>query len=119
MTFYLDADISPEFTATITGGSYSGFEGGLEPYYPWYSFGIGQTFTFTGEWANGWTSVGTFNGGFGGDGAVPNSFGTLSMTTTTAPAPVPEPGSMALLGSGMVLAVAFLRRRFWNSSLVA
>jgi hypothetical protein len=119
MAFYIDTEDSPAFTATITGGSYSGYNYSNEQYYPYYSAGEGQTFTFTGQWANGWTSEGTFSGGFEQDGAEPNSGGTITMTTTTAPAPVPEPGSMALLGTGMVLAAAFLRRRLWNSSLVA
>jgi hypothetical protein len=119
MNMYIDTDaFGPTFTATITGGSYFGDEGGLEPYYPWYSAENGQTFTFTGQWANGWTSVGTFTGGFQQDGAEPNEGGTLSMTTTTAPTTVPEPGGMTLLGTGMVLVVASLRLRLRNSSLV-
>ncbi len=119
MNMSIDTD-APTFTATITGGSYSGDQGGLEPYYPWYSYGDEQTFTFTSApWGDDWTSTGTFTGGFGGDGALFSGFGTLSMTTTTAPTTVPEPGGITLLGTGMVLVVASLRRRLRNSSPVA
>jgi hypothetical protein len=119
MNMYIDTDaFGPTFTATITGGSYSGDEGGMEPYYPWYSAGDGQTFTFTSApWGDDWTSTGTFTGGFGGDGAIFGGEGTLTMTTTTAPTTVPEPGGITLLGTGMVLLVASLRLRLRNSPL--
>ena len=115
MNMYLDTDENgPLFTATITGGSYSGYNSELP--YPDNESDDEQTFTFTGQWPNGWTSVGTFTGGFGDDQLPgPVGFGTLSMTTTTAPEPVPEPGSLILLGSGMVLLAAFLRPRLRNS----
>jgi hypothetical protein len=118
MNMYIDTDaFGPTFTAKITGGTYSG-DAEFSDYYPYVSSEYGQTFTFTGQWANGWTSTGTFTGGFEQDGAVPNEGGTLTMTTTTAPTTVPEPGSITLLGTGMVLLVASLRLRLKNSSLV-
>jgi hypothetical protein len=117
MSFYLD-DPAPAFTAAITGGSYSGSQACLG-YYPFCSISDSQTFTFTGQWENGWTSVGSFSGSFQQDGAVPNSGGTLTMTTTTAPAPVPEPGTITLLGLGMVLVAACLRLRLRNTSPVS
>jgi PEP-CTERM motif len=117
MNMYLDTDgFGPIFTATITGGSYSGFSNGLPPDFT--ETGDEQTFTFAGQWPNGWTSVGTFTGGYGVDGDVLGGSGILTMTTTTAPTTVPEPGSMTLLGTGMVLVVASLRLRLRNSSLV-
>jgi hypothetical protein len=116
MNFYLDTDaFGPTFTATITGGSYSGYNNEL-PYGDNESDDF-QTFTFTGQWPNGWTSVGTFTGGYGNDGLPgPTGGGVLSMTTTTAPATVPEPGGMTLLGTGMALVAASLRLRLRNSS---
>jgi len=118
VNFYLDTDaFGPTFTATITGGSYSGFNNGLP--YPYNEVDDEQTFAFTGEWANGWTSVGTFTGDYGEDEGFPGGSGTLTMTTTTAPTPVPEPGSMTLLGTGMVLLVASLRLRLRNSSPIS
>jgi hypothetical protein len=117
MDFYIDTDaFGPTFTATITGGSYSGDEGFSDDSPPLVD--NGQTFTFTGQWANGWTSMGTFTGGLSTAVAGPPGFGTLTMTTTTAPTTVPEPGGMTLLGTGMVLAAAFLRLRLRNSSPV-
>jgi hypothetical protein len=117
MNMYIDSDENgPAFTATITGGSYSGFSNGLPPSYT--ETGDEQTFTFTGQWPNGWTSVGTFTGGYGQDGDVLGGLGTLTMTTTTAPTTVPEPGGITLLGTGMFLLVASLRLRLRNSSLV-
>src|SRR5271170_7380565 len=66
MNMYIDTDtFGPTFTATITGGSYSGFNNGLV--YPYDESDDEQTFTFTGQWPNGWTSVGTFTGGYGED----------------------------------------------------
>jgi hypothetical protein len=118
VNFYLDTDaFGPTFTATITGGSYSGFNNGLP--YPYNEVDDEQTFAFTGEWANGWTSVGTFTGDYGEDEGFPGGSGTLTMTTTTAPTAVPEPGSITLLGTGMVLLVASLRLRLRNSSPIS
>jgi hypothetical protein len=102
----------PAFTATITGGSYSGFESC--PEFPPCFFDDSQTFTFTGQWANGWTSVGTFSAAFEQDGVEPGSSATLSMTTT-APSAVPEPGGITLMGTGIILVVASLRLRLRNS----
>jgi hypothetical protein len=116
MDFDIDTDDSPAFTATITGGSYSGFNNGQV--YPYEDIDDAQTFTFTGQWPNGWTSVGTFSGDFGDFEGFPGGSATLTMTTTTAPT-VPEPGSMTLLGTGIVLAAAFLRLRLRNSSPVS
>jgi hypothetical protein len=117
MNMYVDTDaFGPTFTATITGGSYSGFDSGSAPF---VESGDEQTFTFTGQWPNGWTSVGTFTGGYGQDDDILGGSGTLTMTTTTAPTTVPEPGSMTLLGTGMALVVAFLRLRLRNSSPVS
>jgi hypothetical protein len=119
MNFYVDTDgFGPTFTATITGGSYSGDEDFDEDTFPYVSFDNTQTFTFTGQWANGWTSMGTFSGGFSTNDGLPGGNGIISMTTTTAPTTVPEPGGMTLLGTGMVLVVASLRRRLRNSPLV-
>jgi PEP-CTERM motif len=118
MDMFLDTDdsLTPTMTATITGGSYSGFNNGLVDSFT--ETDDEQTFTFTGQWSNGWTSVGTFSGGYGQDGDILGGSGSLTMTTTTAPTTVPEPGSMTLLGTGMVLAAAFLRLRLRNSSPV-
>jgi hypothetical protein len=117
LSMYVDDPAPPAFIATITGGSYSGFNQ-IPCIYPDCYANDGQTINFTGLWANGWTTVGTASVGFDDSTAGNPGFGTLTMTTTTAPAPVPEPGSMALLGSGMVLLAVFLRRRLWNSSPV-
>jgi hypothetical protein len=118
MNMYIDTDaFGPTFTATITGGSYSGDEGFSDDF-PYVSIDNTQTFTFTGQWANGWTSMGTFTGGSSTAVAGPPGYGTLTMTTTTAPTTVPEPGGMTLLGTEMVLVVASLRLRLRNSSLV-
>jgi hypothetical protein len=117
MGFDIDTDVDgPAFTATITGGSYSGHNNGL----PYGNEDIDdeETFTFTGQWPNGWTSVGTFSGGFADFQGASGGSATLTMTTTTAPT-VPEPGSMTLLGTGIVLAAAFLRLRLRNSSPVS
>jgi hypothetical protein len=117
MNMYIDTDaFGPTFTATITGGSYSGGDNGLA--YPFNESDDEQTFTFTGQWPNGWTSVGTFTGSYGADEGPSGGSGTLTMTTTTAPSTVPEPGSITLLGTGMVLLAASLRLRVKDRSLV-
>jgi hypothetical protein len=118
MDMYIDTDaFGPTFTAAITGGSYSGFNNQLV--YPYEDSNDGQTFTFTGQWPNGWTSVGTFTGDFGDDEGSVGGYGTLTMTTTTAPTAVPEPGGMTLVGTGMVLVVAILGLRLKNGSPVS
>src|SRR5271170_4121316 len=117
MDMFIDFDDSPAFTATITGGSYSGHNNG--GVYPYEDIDDAQTFTFTGQWPNGWTSVGTFSGDYADFQGFPGGSGSLTMTTTTAPTTVPEPGGVTLLGTGMVLAAAFLRLRLRNSSPVS
>jgi hypothetical protein len=117
MNMYVDTDaFGPTFTATITGGSYSGFDNSLVP--PFNESNDEQSFAFTGQWPNGWTSVGTFTGDYAADEGIYGGFGTLTMTTT-APTTVPEPGGMTLLGTGMVLLVASLRLRLRNSSPIS
>jgi PEP-CTERM motif len=117
LTMYVDDPAPPAFIATITSGSYSGYNQ-IPCFYPDCFANDGQTINFTGVWANGWTTVGTASVGFDDSVAGNPDFGTLTMTTTTAPTTVPEPGSMTLLGTGMVLVAAFLRLRLRNSSLV-
>jgi len=118
LSMYFDDDLTPPaFIATITSGSYSGYNQ-IPCFYPYCYANDGQTINFTGVWANGWTTVGTASVGFDDTIAGNPDFGILTMTTTTAPTTVPEPGSMTLLGTGMVLVVAFLRLRLRNSSLV-
>jgi PEP-CTERM motif len=117
ISMYLDDPAPPAFIATITGGSYSGLNE-IPCVYPDCMAYDAQTINFTGQWANGWTSVGTLSAGIDHADAGPPGLGTLTMTTTTAPAPVPEPGTMTLLGTGMVLLVASLRLRLRNSSPV-
>jgi hypothetical protein len=115
ISMYIDDPAPPAFIGTITGGSYSGFN--QSPcFYPYCSAYDGQTLSFTGQWANGWTSVGTLSAGFDDSVAGPPGFATLTMTTTTAPTTVPEPGGITLLGTGMVLLVTSLRLRVRNSS---
>jgi hypothetical protein len=117
MNMYIDTDaFGPTFTATITGGSYSGLNNGLV--YPNEDLYDIETFTFTGQWPNGWTSVGTFTGGSSDFQGSFGGSGTLTMTTT-APSAVPEPSGMTLLGTGMVLVMASLRLRLRNGSPVS
>jgi hypothetical protein len=118
ISMYVDDPAPPAFIATITGGSYGGFNQ-VPCVYPDCMASDGQTINFTGVWANGWTTVGTVSVGFDDSIAGPPGFGTLTMTTTTAPTTVPEPGSMTLLGTGMVMVVTSLRRRLKNSPPVA
>jgi len=117
ISIYVDDPAPPAFIATITSGSYSGFNQ-IPCIYPDCYANDEQTINFTGQWANGWTTVGTVSVGFDDTIAGPPGYGTLTMTTTTAPTTVPEPGGMTLLGTGMVLVVASLRPRLRNSSLV-
>jgi hypothetical protein len=107
----------PALVATITSGSYSGYNQ-IPCIYPYcYAYDT-QTINFTGQWANGWTSVGTLTAGFDDSVAGNPAFGTLTMTTT-APSAVPEPSGMILLGTGMVLLVASVRLRWGNSSPIS
>jgi hypothetical protein len=117
ISMYLDDPAPPALVATITGGSYSGYNQ-VPCFYPYCNAYDGQTINFTGVWANGWTTVGTLSAGFDDSVAGNPNAATLTMTTTTAPTTVPEPGSMTLLGTGMLLLVTSLRRRLQNSSLV-
>ncbi len=92
------------FTGTITGGSFSG-DFHFDHSGTWG--GNNQTLSFTARSTNGWTSDGTLTTSNDlGDPFNGKGRGTLSMTTVT-----PEPGSMTLLGSGIVAVAAFLRRR--------
>ncbi len=117
ISMYIDDPAPPAFIGTITSGSYSGYNQVPCVYPDCYAYD-GQTINFTGVWANGWTTVGTLSAGYDDSIAGPPGYATLTMTTTTAPSTVPEPGSMTLLGTGMVLVVASLRRRLRNSPLV-
>jgi hypothetical protein len=116
MTMCLDECLSTTFTAPITGGSYSGDQT-VPCIYPYCSIDDYQTFTFTGQWANGWTSVGTFTAGFSQDGAEPSADSAAVSLTTTGRSAVPEPGGITLLGTGMILLVASLPLRLKNSFL--
>jgi hypothetical protein len=116
ISMYLNDPGPPSLIATITSGSYSGYNQ-IPCFYPYCYAYDGQTINFTGQWANGWTTVGTLSAGFDDSVAGNPAFGSLTMTTT-APSAVPEPSGMTLLGTGMVLVVASLRLRLRNSSPV-
>jgi hypothetical protein len=89
------------FAGTITRGSFSGsyYNDSLES-----SAQNSEDFSFTGTWANGWRSEGTFSGFAALN--VGGVSGDLNLTTTT----IPEPGSMTLLAAGMAALAALLRR---------
>jgi hypothetical protein len=90
------------FTGTITQGSFSGsyFNDSHES-----SETNSEDFSFTGTWANGWRSEGTFSGASGSNfGGVS---GDLILTTSTTP----EPGSVTLLASGMAVFAVLLHRK--------
>jgi PEP-CTERM motif len=89
------------FAGTITRGSFSGsyYNDSHES-----SADNIEDFSFTGTWANGWRSEGTFSG-FSALG-VSGVSGDLTLTTNT----IPEPGSMALFAAGMAALAALLRR---------
>ena len=101
------------FTGTITDGSFSGDAGCNSE--GECSNSNRATFSFTSTWTNGWRSDGTLLvdscTAFLSCLSAPGSIGSLSITTMT-----PEPGSMTLLGSGILAVAVFLRRRVRNSS---
>jgi len=117
ISMYLDDPAPPALVATITSGSYSGYNQNPCIYPYCYAYDT-QTINFTGQWANGWTTVGTLSAGFDDSIAGNPAFGTLTLTTT-APSAVPEPSGMILLGTGMVLLVASVRLRWGNSSPIS
>lgn len=89
------------FAGTVTGGSFSG---------SYYNDSLSASadnfaeFSFTGTWANGWRSEGTFSGA-----SVLNAFGVSGDLTMTTNA-IPEPGSMTLFAVGMAALAVLLRR---------
>ena len=108
VAYNLQAPLEYFSTGTITGGSFSGTEGCNED----GCLGSNDTkLSFTSTWTNGWSSDATLRF-FSCVSGCFDSIGTLSMTTIT-----PEPGSMSLLGLGIVAVAIFVRRRVRSRSL--
>ena len=106
------------FTAYVVD-TYSGQSTGMvyNTYTGDYVIEVTQTddLKFSGRWSNGFRSTGEISGSYdvGGDtsgGGVVNNFIDGFMNTTSTP--TPEPGSILLLGSGVVGLAGLFRRRF-------
>ena len=92
------------YTGAITGGN---FWGSFDNYCGggWCGPGyLDLQMNVDGIWSNGWTSTGLVTVYADADGPR----GTMTLTTNTA---VPEPGTLGILGSGLMLLAGGFRRK--------